>query len=225
MPDRKLRWVSRLWAVMRKDARCELRSRYAVGALAMFALVTVASISMSLAGAALRPALAAALLWVSLFFCAMAGLARVFVLEQEAGTLFMLRLYADGQAVFFGKTLFNSLLLLAATVFVVPLSLLLLDFSIPQWPAFIAVVVLGDIGIAAIATLTALMVARAGGQGALFAVITFPLLLPQFLTAIAATAQVFDNTRPGSDIFLFMAGFDAAVLAAASLLFDYLWSD
>ena len=225
MPNRKLCWVSRLWAVMRKDALCELRSRYAVGALAMFALVTVASISMSLAGAALGPALAAALLWVILFFCSMAGLARVFILEQEAGTLFVLRLYADGQAVFFGKTLFNILLLLATTVFIVPLAILLLDLAIPQWSAFIAVIVLGDIGIAAIATLTALMVARAGGQGTLFAIITFPLLLPQFLTSISATAQVFANSRPGIDLFLFMAGFDAAVLAAASVLFDYLWSD
>lgn len=223
MPDRPFSWLSPLWVVLRKDALCEIRSRYAIGALVMFAVVAVASISMSTAGALPSPALAAALLWVILFFCAMAGLSRAFVQEQEAGTLLLLRLYGRGQAVFFGKTVFNMLLLLAVSAVVVPLFILLLGVEIPLWAAFIAVLVLGDAGIAAVATLTAFMVCRAGGQGALFAVITFPLLLPQFLTAIAATARIFDYGSPGTGAFLFMAGYDIAVLLAASILFDYLW--
>ncbi|MGL5513685.1 MAG: heme exporter protein CcmB [Sporomusa sp.] len=225
MPDRKLPWHSSLLAVVCKDALCELRSRYAFSSLAMFALVTVASVSMSMAGARIAAPLAAALLWIILFFCAMAGLSRVFVQEEETGTLFMLRLYARGQAVFFGKTLFNILLLLAVTAVVIPLFVLLLDYEILLWPAFIAVLVLGCSGIAAVSTLTALMVCRAGGKGALFSVITFPLLLPQFLTVIAATTQIFDNIAPDTQQFWFMTGYDIAVLAAASILFDYLWYD
>src|SRR6266540_1426918 len=168
MPDNKLPWYSSMWAVMHKDVLCELRTRYAISTLAMFSLVTLASISMSLAGASLSPALAAVLLWVILFFCAMAGLSRVFVQEQEAGTLFTLRLYARGQAVFWGKTLFNVLLLLAITAFVIPLFMVLLNFEIPLWTVLGAVLFLGDIGIAAVATLTALMVS--GGKGSLFTV-------------------------------------------------------
>jgi heme exporter protein B len=191
----------------------------------MFALVTLASISMSLAGAALTPALAAVLLWVILFFCAMAGLARVFVQEQEAGTLFTLRLYAKGQAVFFGKTLFNILLLWALTLLIIPLFIVLLNFDIPLWAPLMAVLALGDAGIAAVATLTALMVARTGGKGSLFTVITFPLLLPQFLAVIAATAAIFGGTSPTFADYLFMAGYDIAMLIAASIAFDYLWYD
>jgi len=225
MPDKKLRWYSSMLAVLRKDALCEFRTRYAISALAMFTLVTLASISMSMAGAGLNPALAAALLWVILFFCAMAGLSRVFIQEQETGTLFTLRLYARGQAVFFGKALFNTLLLLAVTVLVIPLFIVLLDYKVPLWPEFAAVLVLGDIGIGAAATLTALMVCRAGGKGALFTVITFPLLLPQFLMVIAGTARIFGGVPPGVQDFWFMAGYDIIVLVAASILFDYLWYD
>ena len=225
MQDKKLPWYSVVWAVVRKDALCELRSKYAFSALTMFALITLASISMSLAGATISSALAAALLWIILFFCAMAGLSRVFVQEQEAGTLFTLRLYANGQAVYWGKTLFNSLLLIALTVLVIPLFVILLNFTIPLWLELSALLVLGDIGIATVSTLTALMVCRTGGKGALFTVITFPLLLPQFLMVIASTTRVFDGILPEVQDFVFMAGYDMTVLIATSILFDYLWYD
>lgn len=225
MPDNSLPWYRKVWSVVRKDAVCELRSRQAISSLSMFALITLASISMSLAGADLSPALAAALLWIILFFCAMAGLARVFVQEQEAGTLFTLRLYANGQAVFWGKTVFNILLLLALTMLVLPLFVILLNFTTPLWLELGVVLILGDIGIAAVATLTALMVCHAGGKGTLFTVITFPLLLPQFLMVIAATTRILDGSVPGIQEFAFMAGYDITVLIAASILFDYLWCE
>lgn len=224
MPDRGSTWGSAIWAVLRKDALCELRTRYAAGALTMFAVVTLASVSMSLAGAALEPA-PAALLWVIIFFCAMAGLARAFVQEQETGTLFTLRLYADGATVFLGKALFNMLLLLALTALIMPLFVVLLDFTVPLWAPLIAVLALGDVGIAAVATLTALMLCQAGGKGALFTVITFPLLLPQFLMAIAVTARIFADIPPEVDTFLFMAGYDVTMLLAATVLCDYLWQE
>ena len=223
MPDNNLPWYSMVWSSVRKDALCELRSRHAISVLSMFALITLASISMSLAGADVSPALAAVLLWIILFFCAMAGLSQIFVQEQEAGTLFTLRLYADGQAVFWGKTLFNILLLMALTALVIPLFVILLNFTIPLWLELGVVLVLGDIGIATIATLTALMVCRAGGKGALFTVITFPLLLPQFLMVIAATTRIFGGNVPGIQEFVFMAGYDITVFIATSILFDYLW--
>ncbi|SDD56823.1 heme exporter protein CcmB [Sporomusa acidovorans] len=225
MQDRKLPWHSVMGAMVHKDALCELRSKYAFSALAMFALTTLASISMSLAGAAVSSALAAALLWIILFFCAMAGLSRIFVQEQEAGTLFTLRLYAGAQAVYWGKTIFNGLLLIALTVLVLPLFIILLNFSVSLWPELGLVLVLGDIGIATVSTLTALMICRAGGKGSLYTVITFPLLLPQFLMVIAATIRVFDGILPGIQDFVFMAGYDIAVLFATSILFDYLWYD
>ncbi|CQR71783.1 CcmB protein [Sporomusa ovata DSM 2662] len=225
MPDKKLPWYSVVGAIVHKEALCELRSSYAFSALTMFALVTLASISMSLAGAAISSALAAALLWIILFFCAMAGLSRVFVQEQEAGTLLTLRLYANGQAVYFGKTLFNGLLLIAVTVLVIPLFVILLNVTIPLWLELGAVLMLGDVGIATIATLTALMVCQAGGKGALYTVVTFPLLLPQFLMVIAATACIFDGILPGVQDFVFMAGYDITAIIAASILFDYLWEN
>ena len=168
--------------------------------------------------------LAACLLWIVLFFSAMAGLARSFVQEQEAGTLLTLRLYGGGQAVLFGKMAFNVLLLYVVTALVIPLYIVLLDVEVREWWIFATALLLGDTGIAAMATLTALMVARSGAKGALFTVITFPVLLPLFLAAITATAHALDGGGELSEL-LFLGCYDVVVVAAASLLFDYLWQD
>jgi heme exporter protein B len=223
MPTVKLSFSRAVWAIVSKDAVCEIRTKYAAGALAMFALTALASVSLSLSGAALTPALAAALLWVVLFFCAMTGLSRVFIQEQEAGTLPGLRLCAPGPVVFWGKLLFNLLLLTGLTLLVVPLFIIFFNAAVEQWPAFVMILVLGDTGIAAVATLTAAMVLPAQGKHTIFTVLTFPVLLPQFLSAIGATALVFDGGMPDGSVLLFMAGYDAAVMAAGILLFDYLW--
>ncbi len=111
MPTAKSSLFNGIWAIFIKDGLCEFRTRYAVSALFMFALISLASISMSIGIVSLPVELTAALLWVILFFCAMAGLSRVFVQEQESGTIVALQIYGSGQAVLFGKLLFNVIVL------------------------------------------------------------------------------------------------------------------
>jgi len=106
MPVHKLPLREAVWLVFSKDLLCEFRNRYAISALIMFALVTLSSISMTIGAVMLSDELTAVLLWIIIFFCAMAGLSRAFVQEQEAGTLFTLQIYLQSQAVIFGKMLF-----------------------------------------------------------------------------------------------------------------------
>ncbi|HWR37883.1 MAG TPA: heme exporter protein CcmB [Patescibacteria group bacterium] len=225
MPDKSSIWDKPLWTVLTKDLTCEFRSRQALGSLGMFALITLACVSMSLGGAVLEPQLAAALLWVVLFFAAMAGLARSFVQEQETGTLFTLRLYASAPAVFFGKLMFNLVLLMGLTAMILPLFVILLNVDVLLPEVLLLTVLLGNLGIGTVSTLTAAMLTRAQGKGALFTVLTFPVLLPQFLSAVSVTTQALNGAFTGYRELLFMAGYDGLMLAAAMLLFDILWQD
>ena len=144
----KFTWLKPVQAVLRKDMVCEFRVHYAMGTVCMFALVTLSSISMSLGGMRLTPILAAVFLWVIIFFSAMAGLSRVFVQEQEAGTHFTLRVYASPQTVLFGKLAFNLLMLLGLTALVIPLFVVFFDVEVTGWLVLSSVLLLGDIGIA-----------------------------------------------------------------------------
>lgn len=223
MPQIKSSYSGIAWAILTKDVVCEFRTRYAIGALIMFALTALSSVSLAVAGEVLPPVFTAALLWLVLFFCAMAGLSRSFIQEKETGTLLGLRLYAPGQAVFFGKLLFNVCILASLIALVVPLFVMFLNINTGDWVLFILILTLGGVGIAAVATLIAAMVMYAQGKQAIFTVLTFPVLLPQFLSAINATAKVLLGNPPEMKELIFMAGYDAAVIAAGILMFDYLW--
>src|SRR5919202_417812 len=102
------------WAVFRKDLRVELRTRYALNALAMFVLTTVLVASFYLGPQLLvqdanAAATLATLLWIAILFAALTGLARAFVGEEEAQTSTFLRLHTPGLAVFWGKWLVQGL--------------------------------------------------------------------------------------------------------------------
>lgn len=217
-------WNSPFWAVLVKDAACELRSKHAATALIMFALIALSCVSMTLKGAFLEPNLAAALLWVVLFFAAMAGLARVFAAEQEAGTLLALKVYAPSQSVLFGKLIFNLIMLTGLTFFIAPLFIIFINInSQPNWLSFAAVLICGTVGLAAASTLTAAMVIHAEGKYTLFAVLTFPIVLPLLLSAVGSTAISLSGVWPDYTDILFLLGYDISLIAAAVLLFDYLW--
>lgn len=121
--------------------------------------------------------------------------------------------------------LFNLLLLAGLTCLVVPLFMVFFAVEVSAWLAFGMVLVLGCAGITTVSTLAAAMVMYAQGKQAIFTVLTFPILLPQFLAVIGATAQILAGGVPEYTELIFMAGYDAAVVAAGVLLFDYLWQE
>src|SRR5215211_9332017 len=129
------------WAVFRKDVRAELRTRYALNALALFAVSTVVAISLGvgpLTRSADLPLIHAALLWVAVLFAAFTGLARAFVHEEEARTAAALRLAAPPIAVYLGKLLFNLALLLLLDLLTAVLFVALLRVEIGNLGLFLA---------------------------------------------------------------------------------------
>ncbi|MCL1917336.1 MAG: heme exporter protein CcmB [Peptococcaceae bacterium] len=225
-PSRFPSFFMSVGAVLRKDALSELRSKYAFSTLAVFALTCLAGISMSIGGGELtqlNPQVQSVLLWIVLFFSAMAGLGRVFVQEQDAGTLLTLKVSAPPQAVYFGKVIFNVFLLVSLSVLVLILFIVFFDVSVSDWLSLIGVLWLGSIGLSIIATMTAAMAAQAQGRASLFTIITFPLILPEFLSAIEGTRAVLAGEAVELTQFLFLGGYGVVALVAGSILFDYLW--
>ena len=114
-------------AILRKDFLIGMRRRATFAAMMMFALTAVASLSLSTGGTFVEPKFLAALLWVVIFFAASAGISGTFDDEAAAGTLPTLKLYADAQAILFGKMIYVFLSLIALTAFILPIFLILFD--------------------------------------------------------------------------------------------------
>ena len=209
-------------AIIRKDFLIGLRQRASFAAMMMFALTTVASLSLSTGGIFVEEKFLAALLWVVIFFAAGAGISGTFDDEAQAGTLPTLKLYAEAQAILFGKMIYVFLSLTALTIFILPIFFILFDVAVENFLLLLLTILLGLIGIAAAGTLTAALTTSATVKGGLFPILLFPVMLPIFLPAISLTEVAFTGAAFDTNSLGVMAIFDAILILASSILFDYL---
>ena len=227
------RWIRSAVAVFAREVRSEWRTRSAMGSTLLFAVGMLSALAFVLAMKVISPDVKAALLWVMLLFTAVSGLARVYAREEEIGTADALRLAAPATAVHTGKLLFNTLLLGAVQLVATVLFLAV----IPTGPGFdiglfVAVSVLGGIGLAAATTFVAALVAQAsesGARGALFFIAAFPVLLPVLRPAVegvlAAFAPAAATAGTAHNSLVLLATYDVVIIAASLGLIGAIWHD
>jgi heme exporter protein B len=216
-------WAAEAAAVLRKDLKVEYRTRYALCAIGLFALTTLAAVSFAVAGHA-SPEVQAALLWIVLYFAALSGLTRTFVAEEDGRTADALRLSADGTSVFVGKLAFNLLLLLAMAVLLVPGFALLMAAKVADPWLLAAILTAGCWALAAVLTFTAALVSQARARGALGAVLAFPLVAPLLQMAIGATAAALTGDGGGWGGVRGLVSYGGIMTVVAVLLFDSVWN-
>lgn len=222
------RWVRATAAVFLKDWHSELRTRYAISALGMFVITTISIILFSLGGEPASSDVLAGMLWVVLFFAAMSGLSRTFVMEEERGTAMTLQLQAPPSAVYFGKLLFNLVLGAGLTLLTVVLYAVLIEgFVIRSHGLFTAMVALGSIGLATASTIIAAIIARANTKGTLYPVLSFPILLPLLMTVINGTRLASEGATwsDAGGEFQILISYIVVVTTVSYLLFEYIWKD
>ncbi len=193
------------------------------GAMLMFAFTALSAVSLALAGATPEPRLAAALLWIVLFFASTAGVDRLFAGEAAEGSLPYLRLYAPGNAALLGKLLYALLTLSILSAIAVPLFLVLIGGTATDPLGLLAVVALGIVGLSAAGTLVEALAAFAKARNGLVSILLFPVVLPVFLPAISLTGQMLEGGVLDLRRLLSIGIYDFILISAASLLFAYVW--
>ena len=213
-----------VWAVFEKDCRAEWRSRAALNSIALFSIAAPIAASFSVARQNLEPELLGGLLWTVLLFAALVGMSRAFVKEEEAGTAAQLRLAFSSDAVFWGKALFNLVLLVATQCAAVPLFAILLGARLVNPSLLLVVLVCGDVGLAMASALLGAIASVARARGSLFAAISVPVLLPLLISASVASAGAFGAHGDSGFALEMMALYDLIIGAAVWMLFDSVWS-
>jgi heme exporter protein B len=218
------------WAVFTKDIRSELRTRYALNALLLFAASTAVAVSFAVPLLGTRReaewlAIQAALLWVALLFAALNGLARSFVQEEERRTTLALRLAAPPLAVYLGKFLFNLVLLAALATVTTVLFLVFLQVEIGNVALFLAMLAVGGLCLATATTLLAAIIAQASFKSGLFAVLAFPLVVPLLVVAIRGTTLAIGGGAwsQGAPLLQFLLAYAVATFVASQMLFRLVW--
>ncbi len=219
---------SKSYSLFLKDFKSELRTRYAINALAMFIIVAISVILFSVGNEKISPSLTGGLFWVVIFFTAMSGLSRAFVSEEERGTSLTLQLIAAPSTVFLGKLLFNIILVFAMnTIIALLYSAIFEAFIIQNFVLFLTSFILGNIGLAVSSTIIAAIIAKAGAKGTLYPVLSFPILLPLILTSVQLTLFSLDGIpfeRAKFELAI-VVSYDIIMLTASFMLFDFIWKE
>lgn len=218
------------WAVFVKDLRSELRTRYALNTLILFAASAAVAVSLGVGFIGLRRTeeallIQGTLLWIALLFAALNGLSRGFVQEEETRTITALRLAAPPIAVYLGKLLFNLVLLAILDLVTTLLFIILVRVEVGSPLAFVLVLSAGGLALATATTILAAIIARASFKSALFAVLAFPLLVPVLIVAIQSTARALDTGGVVAVLpaVQFLLAYAVATFVASLMLFRFVW--
>jgi heme exporter protein B len=220
--------ISATLTIFKKDLRSELRTRYALNALIMFVITTISVILFAIGNESVSPELLSGILWIIIFFSTMSGLSRSFVSEEERGTVMTLHLIARPLTIYFGKLLFNLILLGVLNIFTVILYLLFVTgFNVSSYSIFIVTILLGTLGLASASTIIAAIIAKANTKGTLYPVLSFPILLPLLLTVINATKLSVEGAAFIDAVgdFQVLISYLVVITTISYLLFEYIWKE
>ena len=165
-------------AVFRKDLRSEWRTREMVPALAQFIVLALLIGNFGFqVDRTNASSIAPGLLWLALVFAGLVAFGRTFAAEREQASLeAMLMTPASPVAIFAGKALAASLLLVICEAVLLPA--LAIFFDAPLNAEVIFAVLLATIGMAALGVMFAAIVARVRARELLLPLLTLPLWIP-----------------------------------------------
>ena len=219
-------------ALLRKELELELRAPQSVPAMALFSVTTLVVFHFAIQRGQVGGDLAAGVLWVTLLFAAMLGIARLFVADHEEGGLdgFLLA-PTDRTAMLVAKaTALFAFLALLELVAVPAFALLLLgpDPPIEAYGQLVLLLVLADAGIAVVGTLVGALAVQTRARDLLVPLLALPLLMPVIIGAAKGTTPlVLDAGAQGVPMrWLVVLGlYDLVFGLLAYALFDYLIED
>jgi heme exporter protein B len=219
--------VAVAWQIARKDALAELRGRQAAGSTIFFAALVLLLFGYALGPDSQKLTDAApGLLWLAIVFGSLLTVGRLHQLEADDGALEELARYpVERHAIFLGKALAALVALLVLGGLLFPLVAILYGIDLSAaWPALLATLVLGAIGLAAVGTFYAGLTVRMRAREVMLPLLMLPIVAPLLLAAVKATgaALLGDPLGELAAWLQLLGAFDLVMLAAGAVTYGYL---
>jgi heme exporter protein B len=229
-------------ALLRKDIVSELRTREMVASMFLFVVLAMivfhyaftvhagssgGSGGAGSAGSGDLSLFAGGMLWVVFVFGALLGLNRSFVHEKDEGCLDGLLLCpVDRVIIFLAKMTANLIFLGLIQVLAVPVFVVIFASGrvATHLPAFLALIVLADLGIAALGTLLATISMNTRARDLLLPILFLPLAIPLLIAAASGTSTVFSGAAGGGSLLArlaFLLVYDGVFLVLAYGTYDF----
>jgi heme exporter protein B len=217
--------------LFRKDVLVEVRTLQSLSAMALFSVMAFVLFHFGLQRDTIEGSLAAGVLWVTLLLATVLAVTRLFVAEREQGGFETLLLApVDRTAVFVGKAaaLFAFLVLVELVALPAFDILLLRGTILDGMPELLAVVLLADVGLAAVGALVAALGAETDARELVVPLLLMPLLVPVVIAAAKASAPLLSDPAHAEHLgrwLLLLTFYDLAFVLVSLGVFDYLLED
>jgi len=217
-------YLKAIGAIIRKDLTAEWRSREALSAMLVFALLVIVVFNFALElDVETRRSVTSGVLWVTFAFAGTIGLNRSLAIEKDRDCLDGLLLApVDRSVIYFGKALSNLVFMLIVEAIVLPVYSLLYNTNLFNL-SLIGTVLLGSIGYSAVGTLLASMAVQARTRDVLLPILLFPVAIPVLVSAVKASGGFLqgaplDQITPWLNL---LVAYDVVFIAVAFMVFDF----
>ena len=218
-------------AILRKDLLIEWRTKESVPAMTLFTLTVYVLFHFGLDRDRLDGELASGVLWVTLLLAAVIGVSRLFAAEREQGGIDGLLLSpVDRTALFVAKASALFLFLCAVELVAVPaFTLLLLGPGLGQaLPELLAILLLANLGLAAVGALVAALASETRARELIVPLLLLPLVVPLLISCAQATEPLLRPDGGPEDLgrWLGLLGlYDVVFVLLSVAVFDFLLED
>ncbi len=164
------------------------------------------------------------LFWIILMFTAVNTIGKSFAQERHGRLLYFYSLMSPGQIIL-SKIIYNSFLMLILSLTGFGFYIFIMGNPVGNVALFLVAIVLGSIGFASTLTIVSAIAAKADGNAALMAILSFPLIIPMLLMVIKLAKNAMDDldVSVSNDEILVLLSIDAIVIALSLVLFPYIW--
>jgi len=224
--------LNQTWYLFKKEITLEWRSKYAFNGVLLYVVSTVfiCYISFNLnpgfTGSNGYPIVWNVLFWIIMLFASVNAIAKSFMQESKSRLLYYYSITSP-QAIILSKTIYNILLMALLSILALMVYLLFFNNTVGDPLYYFLTILLGSLSFSTVFTMISAIASKAGNNGTLMAILSFPVVIPVILVLIRLSKNAMDGIARSfsySNIGVLLA-INVIVIATSLLLFPFLWRD
>jgi heme exporter protein B len=224
--------INQTWELLKKEILLEWRSKYAFNGVLLYVVSTVFvcyisfNLSPGFSTSKGYPIVWNVLFWIIMLFASVNAIAKSFMQESRSRLLYYYSI-ASPQAIILSKTIYNVLLMSLLSILALIVYLLFFTNTLGDPLFYVLTVLLGSASFSTVFTMISAIASKAGNNGTLMAILSFPVIIPVILLLIRLSKNAMDGIDRSfsyGNMGVLLA-INAIVIATALLLFPFLWRD